>query len=130
MTTPLERLLAVGDLTMTTGARRLITGGEWDHYRTLCRLNYRGRTMEVPYHQGTAHVDPPTRADVIETLLDDSAGLHQDGETLAWWAEAHGYEPDSPEARRTYKNVKAQDRNLRALLGTDYAAWMHAGQEN
>lgn len=125
-TVTLGALLQRGTLTMTHGGRRYVDKVEardgWEHYATRCKLTYQGRSMVLTYKQGVGHVDPPTRRDVMESVLMDSASL-ADYDTFEEWARQYGEDDDSRAAKRLWHSVRKQDSNLRRLLGDDYAEW-------
>ncbi len=131
MTTLTELLRNPRGLTMAIRGRKLVPAGadpEWpnEHYTQRVTLAYRGHTMRLAFHQGAAHVDPPTRLDVIECVLDDTSGLDNDGATFEEWAEAYGYDTDSRSAERTYRAVVKQAKQVRELFGADFDTWMDA----
>lgn len=92
-------------------------------------LHHHGRDMRVSFGQGAGHVDAPTVADVLECLASDAATYDQADRFDEDWARDYGYDPDSRDAERTYRAVKAQTERFRALLGEDYDAVVYADQE-
>lgn len=53
------------------------TWGPGSHHWTVT-LMCEGRTMVVPFHQGSAHTAPPTVDDVLDALLVDAALVESD----------------------------------------------------
>lgn len=129
----LKELLRKGTLVMEAGPRKKESGSEfepkWEHWATRCRFTYKGqKTMSLVYRQGLGHHDQPTRAEVIESVLDDCASIDAyDGMKYAMgaWADDLGF--DSVErAEKTWNACVEQRKSLKNMLGNDYAMWVEA----
>jgi hypothetical protein len=94
---------------------------DWDRDAShwLVTLQVADRSMAVPFSQGSAHTEPPTAADVLESLASDSAGYINAG-SFEDWADEYGYDTDSRKAFGTYEAIGVQAAELRTLL-TDEA---------
>lgn len=76
------------------------------------------RRMSTFYSQGAAHKRPPTLAEVLDALAHDADGADQPFEE---WAADLGYDPDSRQAKQTYRACRASAADLRRVLGpADY----------
>lgn len=84
----------------------------------LCTLTHRGRKMDVPFSQGSAHTKPPTLADVLDCLASDASG-YENARTFEEWYAEYGYDPDSRRAERTFRVVQQQATRLFTLLGRE-----------
>ena len=93
----------------------------------LCILACDGRTMTLPYSMGAAHQGEPEIAGVLSCLALDGSGV-VNGETFEDWAAEYGYDTDSRKAEATYKTIKAQAKELCALLGTDAFEALASGE--
>jgi hypothetical protein len=58
--------------------------------------------------------EPPTAAEVLDSLASDASGADQNFED---WCADFGYDTDSRKAERTYNAVREQTFSLRKLLG-------------
>jgi hypothetical protein len=87
----------------------------------LVRIEYDGRTMDVPYSMGPAHSGEPDLLDVLDALASDASSYDNAG-SFEDWADEYGYDTDSRKAERTYRAVESQTRHLRHLLGGQYDA--------
>ena len=76
-----------------------------------------GRTLAVPFSQGSAHKDPPTARDVLSCLVMD---IPEDGATFEEWAADYGFDPDSRRAERIFRAVERQTLALREWAGPDF----------
>lgn len=81
----------------------------------LVTLHLDGRDLPVPFSQGSAHVEPPTVADVLECLASDSAGLDSAVNYSSWCAE-YGYETDE-RSLDLFATVTRQANALAVFLG-------------
>jgi hypothetical protein len=87
-----------------------------NHWRCLVR---KGQSrMTIYFSQGSAYVNPPTLADVLNSVALDSAGFENAGDFREWAGE-YGYDSDSIKALKTFKQVKRQAEKAKALLGDD-----------
>jgi hypothetical protein len=68
---------------------------------------------------------PPTLADVLGCLCADASG-YDNARTFEEWAGDYGYDTDSRKAESTYRVVAEQAKQLRHLLGDDYARCLAA----
>jgi|SRR5215471_1119910 len=91
----------------------------WAHYAYTVRLSFEGRTLESPWSQGTALLDPPTASDVLQAMLSEAFGI-DDADGFEDWASSFGYDPDSRKAERLYNACAEQSDKLRAFLGEHY----------
>lgn len=88
----------------------------WDgasHWR--CTLYCGTRKMTVFFSQGSAHTEPPTVEDVVNSLVSDAQSV-QTTPTFAEWASEMGYLVDSRNAKATFDAVKDLTDKLRALI--------------
>ena len=93
-------------------------------------LKYQGRRMFLDFWQGTGISGEPTAAGVLECLLSDASGEGMTfGEWCGEWCGEYGYDTDSREAYRTYKQVQRQTAKLRELLGADYETFLSADRD-
>jgi hypothetical protein len=87
-----------------------------NHYRVTLR---RGRQrMTTYFSMGSAHLDGPDAAGVLDSLASDAASV-QDAASFEDWAFNCGYDPDSIRAQRTYQTIIRQAARLQRLLGVD-----------
>lgn len=86
------------------------------HWR--CTLRVTGRTMVVPFSQGSAHKSRPTAAEVLDCLASDASTI-ENNRTFEEWASELGCDEDSRKAERTYRACVKQTENLRAWLGDE-----------
>ncbi len=84
------------------------------------------RTMTVYYSKGRGHNgEAPTLSEVLESLAANASSVQFNAEygeadySFEEWADEFGYDQDSRKAKRTYKNICAQSRDLWYLLGED-----------
>lgn len=84
---------------------------------TVTLRNRAGRTMTVPFSQGSAHKQPPTVHDVLYCL---AADVPEDGATFEDWASNYGYDTDSRKAERLFRAVERQTLDLREWAGPDF----------
>lgn len=95
---------------------------EWgrtaSHY--ICRYRRPGGLKFACYFSmGSAHVETPKAADVLDCLASDAAGFENvDG--FEGWCGDYGYDTDSRRALRTYRVIERQARRLREFLGDGY----------
>ncbi len=82
-----------------------------------CTLALGERRMKVPFHQGSAHENSPTAADVLNCLASD-ADVEQ-AESFEEWASNLGYDADSRRAEKIYQFCVKQTKALRMLLGDE-----------
>lgn len=87
----------------------------WPHYAYRVRLTHDGRTMEVPWRQGTGITHDPEAHDVIGALLMDASGI-ESCTGFPDWAEQYGYNPDSIAARGRYDQARQQSDALSDFL--------------
>lgn len=83
------------------------------HWR--CLLRHSGRVMTVYFSRGSAHTNPPTAEDVLDSVASDSRGVEE--MTFSDWAGDYGFDDDSIKALKTFKTCQRQATKLRALLG-------------
>jgi hypothetical protein len=107
------------------GTRRDEDG--WEHYAYTVRLNRGDESMRVPWRQGLGLTDPPTAADVLESLLSDAAGAGGDFDD---WCADYGYDTDSRKAYATWEAVKAHTAELADLLGEDFETAVYPQDES
>ena len=68
---------------------------------------------------------PPTLTDVMGCLCADASG-YDSARTFEEWAGEYGYDTDSRKAESTYRTIGEQAKQLRHLLGDDYARCLAA----
>lgn len=83
------------------------------HWRCLLRRD--GKRMTVYFSQGSAHVNPPTVVDVIDSVASDSRGV--ESQSFHDWCGDYGYDDDSIKALKTFKACRKYAGKLRTLLG-------------
>jgi hypothetical protein len=115
----LEQFISENGVTMT--AKRSLgqmnpnmPNPDMRHWR--CTLKRDKDTLTVWFSQGSAHKEPPTAADVLNSLSFDSCAT---GETFESWANEYGYDTDSRSAEKTYKACLRYARLLEGFLGSD-----------
>lgn len=79
-------------------------------------IHHQDRKMHVLFSQGSAHIAPPTVADVLSCIASDSAGF-ENSPRFEEWAPDYGYDIDSRKAEATFHAVRRQAVELRELLG-------------
>ena len=72
--------------------------------------------MVVYFSQGSAHIKPPTLAEVLDCLASDASSV-DNAKDFEDWASEIGYDTDSRKAEHTYDICKAQAQELKDLLG-------------
>ena len=83
-------------------------------------LTHNGDPYTTEFHQGSAHTDPPTVADVLSCLLLDArygAGTFDD-----YCAEI-GADNDSRKEYALWEQCRETETELRSFLGDDYEAF-------
>lgn len=100
-------------------------GGDWPadahHYRVRFTRNGNG-VFTTEFHQGSAHTEEPTAAEVLHCLFADAQSvLDFDFEE---WIEEYGY-ADEPlreygKYREMYKACEETNRDLHRLFGDEY----------
>lgn len=97
-------------------------GSDARHFVVTLQIGVNGtdtyRRMDVPFSQGSAHVNAPTAADVLDCLANDAAG-YENALDLEDWATEYGYDPDSHKAYRTYQAIQGQSALLLRFLGRE-----------
>lgn len=81
--------------------------------------------MDVPFSQGSAHMDPPTLADVLDCIASDVATV-ENACSFDDWADELGYFPmessaDYKRARAAYDAATRQASYLREFLDDEEA---------
>ncbi len=85
-------------------------------------LNADGQTMTVDeFMMGSGlGQKAPTTADVLNSLISDSAG-YDNASSFEEWADELGYDEDSRKAEAIYRACGEQALQLRELLGDHYS---------
>jgi len=83
-------------------------------YRKATKLFHATEYLTVNFSQGSAHIKPPTIADVLDCLASDSMGLDDGFDS---WASDLGYDTDSREAEAIFNVCKDQAKGLKDMLG-------------
>lgn len=92
----------------------LQTDNDGCQYNTFTvELSYEGRSMQVPWMQGTGILNDPTVEDVLESLALEASGADLDFE---YWCREYGYNDDSRKDHELYEKVRAQVENLKQLI--------------
>ena len=86
------------------------------HWKLVLTMD--GRVMVVGYSQGSAHVDAPKVADVLDCLCSDATCP----DTFEDFCSEYGYDTDSRRAERTFKACLKSRDELREFLGDDFDA--------
>ena len=86
---------------------------DWPCSAWQVQFRRQGHRMTVPFYTGTAHLDPPTAADVMSCLLLDSSWADYD---FGEFCEELGYDPDSRRAEKLHIAVTRQTTRLRGFL--------------
>jgi hypothetical protein len=76
------------------------------------------KSMTVPFFQGMAHTKAPSAADVLSCLLSDASV--EDATSFEDWCSDFGYDTDSRQAEKTYRDCLFQTKELRAFLGEHF----------
>mgnify|MGYP006268495129 CR=1 FL=1 len=84
---------------------------------THTQLGQRVDVMEIPYYT-REQTRTPHMADVIHSLMSDRATILY-ADTFEEWAEGLGYNPDSREDERVFKQCKLHSRELERLFNND-----------
>jgi hypothetical protein len=83
-------------------------------------LRYEGGWfMETTFTLGSAFLDPPAFADVLQCLLSDIINIED--HTFESWCADFGYDTDSRKAEKTFNSIRDMLPLLRRLLGKDFA---------
>lgn len=83
------------------------------HYSVTFR--HHDNKMTVPYHMGAALTNPPTTAEVLETLSLDSSS-YENAADLDDWMSEYG-ETNYMRGKRTYEAVEKLAQKLLEFLG-------------
>lgn len=83
------------------------------HWKVTLRC--KGRRLTTEFHQGSAHTESPTAADVLSCLVSDAASVEYEG-SFEGWAESLGYDPDSRKAERVYEACQRIREDVQALF--------------
>jgi hypothetical protein len=83
-------------------------------------LKYDRRQMTVPFFMGPALSHEPTDEDVLPCLFMDASGIGSNTDFESW-AHEYGYDTDSREAEKIFKQCKRNAVRLHRLLGDDYS---------
>lgn len=108
-------------LEITEGPSEIISDEEgWKHRASTVKLtnSESGYSMVVPFRQGIANTEPPSAEDVLYCILSDAAG-YENADDIDDYAAEYGIETPSA-AVKLYRQVEAQSKELRRLLGADY----------
>lgn len=82
-----------------------------------CLLTYRRRRLSTEYRAPCWFAGPPTAADVVYRLLQDSRARHMSFEE---WCVESDHNPDSRAAERLYNRCCQSGPKLRRFLGDDF----------
>lgn len=82
-------------------------------------VNGKRRELSTPFSQGSAHVKPPTAADVLSCLLMDARAA---GSTFEDWCADLGYDSDSRKAERVWDACRKIAPKVQAFCGDDLSA--------
>lgn len=103
---------------------RRTDGTEWEsphkdpvgpsHYS--CTIVFGGRDLSCEYSCDSAHLEPPTVCDVLQSLVWDASYADEPFES---WCEYGGHDTDSRKAERIYKACVAIRFGLRDLFGQE-----------
>lgn len=94
-------------------------GGRSSHWR--CTISYGKRRMTMIFTMGAGHCGrEPELAEVLSCLFLDASG-YDNANGFEDWCSEYGYDTDSRKAERTYRAVERQAKQLRSILGDDYA---------
>lgn len=127
MTSDLERLCARLKIrAVSTYLSKLpMDAQDWPrdahHYRVVLRLE--GRQLTTTFHQGSAHTQEPTAADVLYCLCSDARAGELDFEDFC---SEFGYDTDSRKAEKIWKACTDTAPKVRQLLGPWYEAVSNA----
>lgn len=92
----------------------------WRHFAYIVRLRNSANGAEIvtPWKQGTGVTEAPNAADVLASLLMDSAG-YLNSRDIDDWASDYGIEKVS-EAVESYRAIEAMTRDLYRFLGAQF----------
>lgn len=91
-----------------------------------CRLRYQGRSYSFDYWMGSAHTEPPTAPECINSLLSDAdAG----GQSFGDFCSDFGYDEDSRKAHANWRACIRINDAMQKLLGEDYEAFLYAERD-
>jgi hypothetical protein len=82
------------------------------HWRCLLRCGK--RTMTVYFSQGSAHTNPPTVDEVLDSIASDARGVVE--QDFRDWCGDYGYDTDSIKALKTFKACQKIADKLRRFL--------------
>lgn len=86
------------------------------------RVHPNNRILCVPFSMGPALCREPTAAEALDCLASDAAGYENASGDFDAWCEEYGYDNDSRQAKRVFRAVEAQTRELQDKLGSDLFA--------
>jgi hypothetical protein len=85
--------------------------------KTYTQLGRKVDVLEIPFYTGDKNKHPHI-ADVMHALMADRGTILY-ADTFEEWAEGLGYDSDSREAERTFKQCKLQTEELSRLFNDD-----------
>ena len=84
------------------------------HWRVT--LKHKRHQLTTQYSMGPAHSSEPDIRSVLSNLAMDASGFENASSFDDWCAE-YGYDTDSRSAKRVFKAVERQSKQLRRFLG-------------
>lgn len=93
-----------------------------------CTLTYQGRRLTTDYFMGTG-IDHPPRTDELLSSLLLNAQTAENARDFENFCSDLGYDTDSRQAEKIYKQCLNIAERLRRLLGDDYDVFASAEQD-
>ena len=117
MTTAIQHYLDSIGFTVDSRSQYGLDAPKWAQGMSAyeCILSRNGERMfAVPFYQGQAHTESPTREDVLHALLADKATLEYLGVTGDFedWANGLGYNADSISDKKLFDLITEQTHKL------------------
>lgn len=87
------------------------------HYEVTLMYRHKGQVYSYTtyYSKGSAHTTGPNRAEVLQSLSMDIAGL-DNTDSFEDWALEYGYDTDSRAAERTYRVIVKMAQDIKNWL--------------
>lgn len=85
-----------------------------------CTIEYKGKSMTVPFYKGSGHHGAkPELEEVLNCLFSDAYSVINTND-FEDWANDFGYDTDSRQAEKIYKQCVKIGNQLTDLFGSDF----------
>lgn len=82
-----------------------------------CILRYEGKQLTTPFYMGSALTGEPEKTDVMYSLINDALSGDY---TFEQFAHEYGYNTDSREAERIFRQCKRTHQSLERVFGEQH----------